>query len=101
LLAVVAFVAFVALVAFAAFVGDAHGLQEALQVGGARAAGAQVCREARLPARGGRGVVGRQLGVDVQQRHRLFAAHVPRVRAQEVIERGPAVHGCLTALPSR
>jgi predicted TIM-barrel fold metal-dependent hydrolase len=57
----------------------------------ARTAGLQVSGDARVTFRG-RGVGGRQLGVDVQQVHRLSAAYVARVGPQAAVQRWPAVH---------
>jgi hypothetical protein len=42
--------------------------------------------DARVTFRG-RGVGGRQLGVDVQQVHRLGAAYVARIGLQEAVQR--------------
>ena len=60
----------------------------------ARAAGTQVRDDAGIPLLR-RLARGHQLGVDVQQVHRLGAADVTRVGAQEAVQLRPAGHGRL------
>ena len=69
----------------------AQGGQQPLEILAARAARAQVSRQARIPLFG-RSAGGRQLRLYVQCLHRLGAAHVARVSPQEIIQRRPAVH---------
>src|SRR5215469_17105612 len=68
-----------------------HCGQQPFEVLSARAARAQVRGHTRV-ALLHRGTGGGQLGVDVEHLHRLGAAHIPWIRAQEAVERGPAVH---------
>src|SRR5215467_4876862 len=65
--------------------------QQPVEVFTARAARAQVRGDAGV-ALLHRGAGSGQFGVDVQHLHRLGAADIARVGAQEAVERGPAVH---------
>ena len=72
----------------------AHRGQQPHTVLAARAARAQVRRDARIPLFGW-GAGSCQLRVDVQHLHGLGASHVARVSPQEVIQFRPAVHELL------
>src|SRR6516164_992285 len=72
----------------------AQGGQQPLEVLAARAACAQVRRDARIPLFGW-GAGRCQLRVDVQHLHGLGASHVARISPQEVIQCRPAVHELL------
>ena len=64
----------------------AHRGQQAFEVLSARAARAQVRPHTRV-ALVHRSTGSGQLGVDVQYLHRLGASHIPRISAQEAVER--------------
>src|SRR5262249_35718631 len=69
----------------------AQGGQQPVEVFTARTASAQVSGDPGVPLLDGT-PGGRQLGVDVEHFHRLGAAHVTRIGAQEAVQFRRAVH---------
>src|SRR5262249_18792424 len=72
----------------------AQGGQQPFEILAARAAPAQVRRDARITLFGW-GAGSCQLRVDVQHLHGLGASHIARISPQEVIQCRPAVHELL------
>src|SRR5215469_13304752 len=77
----------------------AQGGQQSVEVVTARAAGAQVRRDAGVELLC-RTAGGGQLGVDVQHFHRLGAAHVTWISPQETVQFRPAFHELLSSRQS-